>query len=113
VNTQQHVQFRATAIGATVALAAALAVGGAAGYTVRGSVRSRGAAAAESAPTRIANPGIGLHRADGETQRADLVDQAPVDTSDLPAGGPVGAKNPGIGLHRAEDAEGQAIVQGH
>jgi hypothetical protein len=83
-----------------LAAAAALVIAGC-GSATRAESRLSGAAA-EEVPGRIANPGIGLHKADAQ----DTQPPATASVIDATTGtGP--GRNPGIGLHRADtrDAE--------
>lgn len=107
--TQQRVRIGTSVIAAILALGAAVLVGAATGYAAHGVAQSSGAVTAESAPARVANPGIGLHRADtDDAQSASSVAQPPAGASDRSAAGPVGAHNHGIGLHRDPGATGTA-----
>lgn len=109
--TQQRVRISATTIAATLAVGAALAIGGATGYTVRGLAHSPSATTAESAPAPIVNPGIGLHRADTDDgQPASADDQTAAGTGSSSAAGPVSGRNPGIGLGRDAEATGTGSI---
>ena len=98
MTTLQQTRLSTTPIATTLMLVAALALGGLGGYALSAVGQSHDATPAASAvePHRIVNPGIGLHRTDGE-----LSGRA-VSAPDAETHGPVGGHNPGIGLHRLD-----------
>ena len=125
MKTWQQTQIRVTPITATLALATALALGGAGGYAMRAFAPSQDVALDSSTtethrtanpgdrtsaasipdatgglgPVAAHNPGIGLHR-------ADLEDTTPAtNIPDAMGLGPVAAHNPGIGMHRLDREE--------
>jgi hypothetical protein len=83
VKTWQQAQIRATPITATLALATALALGGAGGYAMRALAQSQNVSPASSENSTPA-----------------------VSSTDATGGpGPVAAHNPGIGLHTLNPEE--------
>ena len=99
MKTWQQTTIKATPFAATLALATALAFGGAAGYAVRAFAQSQDAISASTTEThRIVNPGLGLRRAEVEDRDSPPAGSIP-DASGM---GPVAGHNPGIGLHQLD-----------
>jgi len=99
VITQRQVRITAKTIAAMLVLGAALTLGGAAGYVVRGQVE------AQAAPTspRIVNPGIGQHRLDSMDASDPEPGSAADRTGTITTTESTRMVNPGIGQHRLED----------
>lgn len=97
MNARQQVLVSTTPLTAALALVAALALGSVGGYALSALGQPQAGAAAET--RLIANPGIGLHRADVGN------DEQVVTTADSAGAGRVAARNPGIGLHRLDREE--------
>jgi hypothetical protein len=99
VITQRQVRITAKTIAAMLVLGAALTLGGAAGYVLRGQVEAQ--AAAPTSP-RIVNPGIGQHRLDS-MDASDPEPGSPTDrTGRITTTESTRMVNPGIGQHRLE-----------
>jgi len=101
VITQRQVRITAMTIAAMLVLGAALTLGGAAGYVVRGQVEAQAAPTSNS--SRVVNPGIGQHRLDA-MDASDPEPGSPADrTGTITTTESTRIVNPGIGQHRLED----------